>query len=90
MVYNGPSKTRSGLEVDFIVYGPRGLWAIEVKNSTKVHEVDLKSLKAFTEDYPMAKTILLYRGELRFREGTIDCIPCDDFLRHLRPNQPLS
>ena len=80
-------RTRAGLEVDFIVYGPGGLWAIEVKNSTKVHDGDLKSLKAFLEDYPMAKLILLYRGNLRFQQGTIDCVPCEDFLRRLQPNQ---
>lgn len=82
-------RTRAGLEVDFIVYGPGGFWAIEVKNATKVHDAELKSLKAFSEDYPMAKTIFLYRGSVHYREGAIECIPCEDFLRQLRPNQPV-
>jgi predicted AAA+ superfamily ATPase len=80
-------RTRAGLEVDFIVYGPQGFWAIEVKNSNKIHPADLKSLEAFAEDYPMARTLLLYRGDLRFKEGSIECIPCDEFFRQLRPNQ---
>jgi predicted AAA+ superfamily ATPase len=45
-------RTRSGVEVDFIVYGALGFWAIEVKNSSYVRSQDLKSLESFTQDYP--------------------------------------
>src|SRR6202043_904065 len=38
-------RTRSGIEIDFVVYGPLGLWAIEVKNATRVHPPDLKPLR---------------------------------------------
>lgn len=48
-------RTRSGVEVDFIVYGPLGFWAIEVKNSKRIDRAELQGLKAFLEDYPMAK-----------------------------------
>src|SRR3990167_3357049 len=44
-------RTKSGVEVDFIVYGELGLWAIEVKNGRAVHAADLKSLQTFKEDY---------------------------------------
>lgn len=82
-------QTRSGLEVDVVVYGPLGFWALEVKNSTTVHSSDVKPLEAFLEDYPMAKGILLYRGRERFMKKNILCLPCDEFLLHLRPNEPI-
>src|SRR5262249_8454868 len=43
-------RTRSGVEVDFIVYGPKGFWAIEVKNSKRIYPEDLKSLITFQKD----------------------------------------
>ncbi|MFA6527636.1 MAG: AAA family ATPase [Candidatus Babeliales bacterium] len=82
-------KTRSGLEVDVVVYGPSGFWAIEVKNATKVHSQDTKPLEEFLTDYPVAQGILLYRGKERFKQKNILCIPCDEFLMTLKPNQPL-
>lgn len=82
-------RTRSGLEVDFVVYGPRGFWAIEVKNATKVYPVDTKPLEAFLTDYPMAQGILLYRGKERLLQKGVLCLPCDEFLKNLRPNELL-
>ncbi len=82
-------RTRSGLEVDFVVYGPRGFWAIEVKNAKKVNSNDIKPLEEFLADYPMAKGIMLYRGKERFVQKNVLCIPCDEFLMSLRPNHPL-
>ena len=82
-------RTRSGVEVDFIVYGPNGFWALEVKNSTRVSTADVRSIENFLVDYPMAKGILLYRGIERIQLGQVLCLPVDDFLRALRPNQSL-
>jgi predicted AAA+ superfamily ATPase len=82
-------RTRSGVEVDFIIYGPKSLWAIEVKNDKKVSSKDTKSLEAFLTDYPMAKAILLYRGTEYIKIKNVLCIPCEDFLRQLRPDQEL-
>ncbi len=82
-------RTRSGFEVDVVVYGPQGFWAIEVKNATKIHPADTKPLEAFLVDYPMARGVLLYRGKERLLARGILCLPCDEFLRSLRPNQGL-
>ena len=38
-------RTKNGLEVDFILYGPKGLIAIEVKRSARVHPKTLRCLK---------------------------------------------
>jgi predicted AAA+ superfamily ATPase len=80
-------RTLSGSEVDFVVYGPGGLWALEVKNTNRIREEDLKPLRAFQEDYPEGRTFFLYRGKERFRRHGILCLPCGEFLAHLRPGE---
>lgn len=82
-------RTRSGVEVDFVVYGPAGFWAIEVKNTTRVRPEDLRGLAAFAEDYPQAQLILLYRGARRERHDKIWILPVDRFLEGLRPDHTL-
>lgn len=82
-------RTRSGSEVDFIIYGPQNFCAIEVKNSKKVFPHHCGSLRAFLEDYPMAKGILLYRGNERLQLKNVLCIPIDEFLSGLVPNTPI-
>ncbi len=82
-------RTRSGAEVDFVVFGPLGFWAIEVKNSDKVNSNDLKHLTTFKDDYPEARPLLLYRGKNRLLLKNILCLPCEDFLKNILPNQPL-
>ncbi len=78
-------QTRSQNEVDFVVYGSSGLYALEVKNSSQVRPEDLRGLRAFGEDYPEASRYLLYRGRDRIlREGVL-CLPIDEFLLALTP-----
>jgi predicted AAA+ superfamily ATPase len=78
-------RTRAGLEVDLVVYGKRSIEAIEVKNTARVRPEDLRSLRAFLQDYPEAKARFLYRGNERLRVDAIDCIPCAEYLRSLVP-----
>lgn len=78
-------RTRSGVEVDFVVYGPDGFWAIEVKNTADVRPEDLRGLRSFREDYPDAGVALLYRGERRLLKGDVPCLPVERFLADLRP-----
>jgi predicted AAA+ superfamily ATPase len=82
-------RTRSGVEVDFVVYGEEGFWPVEVKNAARVKPEDLTGLRAFADDYPECTPILLYRGADRLRTGGIWCAPVEEFLRQLRPDQPL-
>jgi predicted AAA+ superfamily ATPase len=82
-------RTATGLEVDFILAGPRCFLAIEVKNGSVVHPGDLRSLEAFQEDYPEAKPILLYRGKQRYQEKGILCCPVEEFLLKINPNSPI-
>jgi uncharacterized protein len=82
-------RTRSGVEVDFVMYGTLGLWALEVKNSTYIHPSDLRHLLHFLEDYPAAIAIILYRGNETLRQNNVLIMPCEKFLQELKPNHPL-
>ena len=82
-------RTRAGSEVDFVLYGSDGFWAIEVKNTARVRPADLRPLKAFREDYPEASLRLLYRGRERLSIDGILCLPCKEFLLCLAPGEPL-
>ncbi|MBI5242459.1 MAG: ATP-binding protein [Elusimicrobia bacterium] len=79
-------RTKSGLEVDFIVYGQDVFLAVEVKASRAVCSKDVRPLKAFLEDYPQARACLLYGGRERLRLDGIPCVPCGEFLMRLVPD----
>ena len=83
-------RTRSGTEVDFVVYGEAGFWAIEVKNSARVRIQDLRGLQAFATDYPECHKLLLHRGEERRLVDDVWCLPAEEFLRELRPSRGLT
>lgn len=76
-------RTSNNVEADFVLYGPRGIFGVEVKRTGKVSMAMLKGLKAFLKDYPMANAYFVYRGSRRMKEGNIDIIPVEDFLKNL-------
>ncbi len=80
-------RTRSGVEVDFILYGPEGIWAIEVKNTERLRSEDMRALRAFRDDYPDSHALLIYRGTERLLRGEILCLPCEEFLKSLVPDK---
>lgn len=82
-------RTRSGVEVDFVLYGPDTFAAIEVKNATRVRPDDLRGLKAFRADYPECRTTLLYRGPDKLQIDGIRCLPVEAFLKALHPEAAL-
>lgn len=79
-------QTKFGVEVDFIIYGQTGIYAIEVKNTKQIDSSDVRNLREFYKDYPEAKLICLYRGKYLQKVGEVLCIPCDLFLSQLEPN----
>ena len=83
-------RTRSGNEVDFIVYGTDVFTAIEVKNTDQVRSNDLNGLCAFMEEYPEASALLLYRGRERIKKKGVLYMPVDKFLAGLRPDREIS
>jgi predicted AAA+ superfamily ATPase len=81
-------RTQSGIEVDFIIYGETLFTAIEVKNTTVIRNQDLDGLNRFYEDYPQSQLLCIYRGTTRIQKGNVICIPADEFLVNLHPNNP--
>lgn len=82
-------RTRSGVEVDFVVYGHRTVWCLEVKNTRTVRPADLRGLKSFRDEYPESRAVLLYRGTERILHDGILCLPCSDFLLNLHPDRTI-
>ena len=79
-------QTRSRAEVDFVVYGESGLYAVEVKRSSRIRPEDLAALRAFGEDYPQSRRYLLHGGKDRLKRDDVLCVPCEEFLLALRPD----
>ena len=73
-------RTFNQTEVDFVLYGERGIKAFEVKRTAKVRLKELQGLKLFLRDYPMAKAFYLYGGNRYYQEGNIEIIPIQDAL----------
>lgn len=73
----------NNLEVDFVLYGDKGIRAFEVKRTGKVSSFMLRGLKAFRKDYPSSKAYFIYGGERRLREGDIEVLSIRDALKEL-------
>jgi len=77
-------RSRAKLEVDLVLYGPRGLHAIEIKRTGRLRSQDLKGLQAFLKDYPMAQGHFLYQGsENRFHDN-LHVQPIEAFLGNIQ------
>ncbi len=76
-------RTISGVEVDFILYGEGGLIAIEVKRKRTLAGRDLNGLKAFRDEYPMARCVVLANTSRRENIDDIEIIPVEDALRNI-------
>lgn len=76
-------RTVSGVEVDFIVYGEKGLKAFEIKSKKTISRSDLTGLTTFLKDYPMAKCYLIYGGSERRYLRNIEVIPFMECLKDL-------
>jgi uncharacterized protein len=78
-------RTRAGIEVDFILYGPETFYAIEVKNNKTIAPHDLSGLKEFQKDYPEVTPILIYRGKEKIKRDKILCLPAEEFFLQMNP-----
>jgi len=76
-------RTSNNIEVDFVLYGDKGIRAFEVKRTGRVSSVMTKGLKAFLKDYPKAKAYFIYGGERRLHEGDIEILPMKEALKEL-------
>jgi uncharacterized protein len=76
-------RTRDHKEVDFVLYGERGLWAIEVKRGDRLRDGDLATLALFRQDYPAARAVLLYGGTKAYEIDGIHVMPIETTLPQL-------
>jgi len=76
-------RTSNGREVDFVLYGPRGLLAFEIKRTARVTPAMLGGLNSFLNDYPMAKAHFVYMGSRLMHEGRISIVPAEQAFRNL-------
>jgi len=77
-------RTSNNIEVDFVLYGERGMRAFEVKRTARIRDEDIRGLKAFIKDYPSSKAYLIYGGDRKMNEGQIEIVPMTDCLQALR------
>lgn len=76
-------RTRSGDEVDFILYGPSGFKAFEVTRAATLRGKDFDGLRAFGEEYPEAERFMLYGGSRAYVEHDVKVLPVEQALRGL-------
>ena len=76
-------RTATGIEVDFVAYGEKGLVAFEVKSKKDISSDDLYGLMSFIKDYPMAKGIMVYGGDHKRYDKGIEIWPMKEALLHL-------
>ena len=76
-------RSRQDHEVDFVLYGPKGLHAIEVKRTAHPRAADLAGLHTFKKDFPPAQLHLVYTGQRHELSDGINFIPLETFLRNL-------
>jgi uncharacterized protein len=76
-------RTKNGLEVDFVLYGPKGLLAFEVKRSATLGPADLRGLKEFKKDYAPAQCYALFSGPAPLQLGNVTALPIQRGLAEL-------
>lgn len=76
-------RTARGDEVDFVLYGERGLLAFEIKRSDRLRDSDLDGPRAFLADYPMAQAYLLHAGSRSEQVGGVKIAPLAETLGRL-------
>lgn len=82
-------RTQTGLEVDFIIYGPRGFWAIEVKRSPNLSPDSVRGMLAFKDEYPEAQCLFVTLGRQRENYRGFPVIPVEEFLLNITPENPV-
>jgi predicted AAA+ superfamily ATPase len=77
-------RTKTGLEVDFVLYGEKGLLAIEIKRKKNITDKDLRGLKAFGKEYSEARKIVFCGVKKAERRGDIEILPVEYGLKNLK------
>lgn len=78
-------RTQTRLEVDFVIYGPRGFWGIEVKRSSYLGPNDIRALDRFKDEYPEAQCFFVTLGKRRENYRGYPVVPIEEFLINISP-----
>jgi uncharacterized protein len=78
-------RTSSGYEVDAII--GEGRVAIEIKSNNELKTRHLKGIKAFLEDFPQAKAIVVSLDKYHRILNGVEIIPAEQFLKALWANE---
>jgi len=76
-------RTPTGSEVDFVLYGEKGLIAIEVKSTGRLRNKDFQGLRDFVNDYPIARSYLFYGGNRSHFIHNVQVLPVADAIQQL-------
>lgn len=76
-------QTSNNMEVDFVLYGEKGIKAFEIKRTGKVSSSMLRGLRAFLKDYPQSQAYFIYGGNRQMRDGKITILPFTQALKTL-------
>jgi len=76
-------RTATGMEVDFIAYGPKGFHAFEIKHTRNITNKHLRGLRSFAKDYPEAKLHIFYLGDLPLYLDSITAHPFETEIKNL-------
>jgi len=76
-------RTSNNMEVDFVLYGEKGIFAFEVKRTGRISKSMLSGLVSFLKDYPMARAYFIYGGKRYMRQGNIEIVPMDEAIGKL-------
>lgn len=80
-------RTTTGVEVDFVIEAGDALIAIEVKSGTTLRPADRRGLLAFHDEFPDARLLALTDAALPERQGPIEVLPFEAFLRRVVPGE---
>ncbi len=79
-------RTSQGAEVDLVLDTGRGLWAVEIKSTTRIRPSDLRGLYSFLGDYKGSKGICITAADRPYEVGGIECLPWQEFLQKFFPS----
>jgi len=71
------------MEVDFVLYGEKGIRAFEIKCTGKLSSSMLSCLKSFLRDYPMTKSYFICGRKRRMSDNNIEIVPVHEELQNL-------
>jgi predicted AAA+ superfamily ATPase len=79
-------RTKDDVEIDLIIQrSPQEIWAVEIKSSTRVDDVEIRKPEKLMEDLGAKRHIVVTQESTARRIGKIEILPWAQFLNELYP-----